>query len=1064
MKKPEQNKGGGRGGKKAGVRRPASRKQAPARKQEQGTGTLAETLERLRLSEERYRLALHDLEQRQRLLQTIIDAEPECVKILDRDGALVMMNAAGLAMIDAGSLEQVKGQKMSCLVTEEYREAFERLGRDVFSGKGGMLEFEAIGLEGRRVWLETHAVPLRNEKNEITGLLGVTRDVTQRKRVERALVEEKNRSEAIVAAMGHGISIQDREFRVLYQNEAHKNLVGSHVGRFCYEAYQKRDRVCDGCPVALTFVDGAVHTAERTGHTSRGALHVEITASPLRDASGAIIAGVEAVQDITHRKRAEASLRDSESRYRDLFENANDPIFILDADHRYMDVNEKATRVFGYSKEEFQRMSVFDLIPPEQAERSRRTFHALQEHGRYDDFEGKLRAKDGQWRDVQVSSSRIIINGVFAGSRDIVRDITERKRMEDALREEQGFTTTILDTVDALVLALDREARIVRFNRACEKCTGYTFEEVRGKHVWDLVIPPEQVPQVKDVFRRLTAGMFPNRHVNHWMARDGQRRLISWSNTALIDEHGTVQYVIPTGVDITERERAEDLVRNVLETVDEGFIIVNRDYSILSANKAYTTQVGKPLQEVLGKRCYEVSHGISRPCFEMGSSCAVRSVFLSGEPQVAVHTHHDGRGEPVYVETKAFPMKDATGRVTAVIEIVNNITERKRLEEQLRHAQKMEAVGLLAGGVAHDFNNILTAVIGYGNLLESKLETGDVRREYAEQILAAAARAASLTQSLLAFSRKQVITPRPIDINEIIARIEKLLHRVIGEDVEFRTILAAGELTILADSSQFEQVIMNLVTNARDAMDKGGTLTIETCVRELTADFKKQHGFGRPGTYACVTVRDTGRGMDDAVRERIFEPFFTTKELGRGTGLGLAIVYGIVKQNNGYIIVESEPGRGTMFSLYFPLTPAQAERRDGAAGGIPAARGSATVLLAEDDPALRVLLRTILAEYGYTVIEASDGEEAVKRFSENRDEVQLLILDVIMPRLNGREAYEEIKRLRSGVPTLFISGYSDDIVTRNVLFEEGCHYIAKPVAAQDLLAKVQQLTTSREPA
>jgi PAS domain S-box-containing protein len=425
----------------------------------------------------------------------------------------------------------------------------------------------------------------------------------------------------------------------------------------------------------------------------------------------------------------------------------------------------------------------------------------------------------------------------------------------------------------------------------------------------------------------------------------------------------------------------------------------------------------------------------------------------TGRDRAGVWRHRRKDGSILPVEITAHVM-DFAGRRAELV-LANDVTERLKLEDQLRQAQKMEAVGLLAGGVAHDFNNVLTAIIGYGNLLQMKMEPTDPLRTYAEHILSSSQRAAQLTQSLLTFSRKQVVNLLPLELNTTVLRVEKLLKRLIREDIELRTSLAIGAATVLADSIQLEQVLMNLVTNARDAMPEGGTLTISTSFMTLDASFVADHGYGQAGPYVRLTIADTGAGMDDQTRERIFEPFFTTKAMGKGTGLGLATAYGIIKQHKGFIDVESAPGAGTAFHMYLPLIAAGSE--------LPAVEdsrelrgGAETILIAEDDEAIRALTRSVLNEFGYQVIEAKDGEEAVRIFGENRDTVDLLLFDVIMPRKNGKTAYEEIKIMRSGVNVLFMSGYSADMISKEGILEKGLSFIAKPVSPSELLRKVRE--------
>ena len=371
----------------------------------------------------------------------------------------------------------------------------------------------------------------------------------------------------------------------------------------------------------------------------------------------------------------------------------------------------------------------------------------------------------------------------------------------------------------------------------------------------------------------------------------------------------------------------------------------------------------------------------------------------------------------------------------------------------------MEAVGQLAGGVAHDFNNILTAIIGFSTFLQLKLKENEPLRHNVDQIVAAAERAAELTQNLLTFSRKQIINLKPVDLNGTINHVEKFLIRIIGEDIQLKTSQCAGELVVLGDSGQIEQVLMNLAANARDAMPEGGTVIISTSVIDLDEAFIEAHGYGVPGRYAVISFEDTGVGMDKTTRERLFEPFFTTKDVGKGTGLGLSIVYGIVKQHNGFINVYSEPENGTTFRIYLPVTAAPAgESRP---TGTAAARGGTeTILLGEDDFGVRQLTKMILEQSGYTVIEAENGEDALVKYRENRDAIELLLLDIVMPKRSGKSAADEILSADPAVRVLFFSGYTADIIHHNGILDEGLNFISKPFSPQVLLKKIREVLDS----
>jgi signal transduction histidine kinase/CheY-like chemotaxis protein len=382
--------------------------------------------------------------------------------------------------------------------------------------------------------------------------------------------------------------------------------------------------------------------------------------------------------------------------------------------------------------------------------------------------------------------------------------------------------------------------------------------------------------------------------------------------------------------------------------------------------------------------------------------------------------------------------------------------EKEELEEKLRHSQKMEAIGTLAGGVAHDFNNILMAINGYGALIQFELDEGSKLWSYADQIIRAGERAANLTQRLLAFTRKQIISPRPIILDEIVRNIDKMLARLITEDVELKFHLEAADKFVMADADQMDQVLLNLVTNARDSMPHGGAIIIATRVVTLDDDFVKRHDQQNGGEYLLVTVSDNGVGINEDIKERIFDPFFTTKEVGKGTGLGLSMVYGIVKQHNGIIELDSEAGKGTTFRIYLPLIEPVIKKEQGKSP-VFLQGNMETILVAEDDTAVMGLLKGLLEKNGYNVITATNGEEAVRKFIDHRDSIRLILLDVIMPRKNGKEVYDEIIGIRPDIKAIFMSGYTNDIIDWKGALQEDINLISKPVRPNDLLLKLREV-------
>ena len=504
---------------------------------------------------------------------------------------------------------------------------------------------------------------------------------------------------------------------------------------------------------------------------------------------------------------------------------------------------------------------------------------------------------------------------------------------------------------------------------------------------------------------------------------------------------------------IGERERAEAELKSseakwhsLYDNLPGGSFTVNHNYIIEDVNDVLCAVTGFSREELVGQRCGIICPKGPHKCpvFDLG-----KERIDNNETAVKAK---DGRLVPIIKSARRIPM----GCKDVIVENFQDITDRKQLEEQLNHARKMEAVGQFAGGVAHDFNNILTAIIGYGTLLQMRFPEGDPSRAKVDQILGAAERAAELTRSLLTLSRKRVVELQPLRLNDCVSGMEGLLSRLIREDIEFRTDIAEEPLTVMGDKTQMEQILINLVTNARDSIPDGGVVTLRLTSMEMDEGFVDSRGFGERGMYAVLMVADTGSGMDEETRERIFEPFYTTKGIGKGTGLGLAIVYGIAQQHNGFVEVLSEQGKGSTFLVYLPLIEGECPEKPGS-DEAEYRHGTETILLAEDEEAVRELVRSVLEDYGYTVLAADNGMEAVEKFREYRANIDLLIFDVIMPKMNGKDAYDEIRKVAPGARALFMSGYTGDILNNKGIMDEGLSFIAKPVAPGILLKKIRTI-------
>jgi hypothetical protein len=538
-------------------------------------------------------------------------------------------------------------------------------------------------------------------------------------------------------------------------------------------------------------------------------------------------------------------------------------------------------------------------------------------------------------------------------------------------------------------------------------------------------------------------------------------------------KQGAADYVLkdrlhrlPTAVDRALRDKAqrEEATRlqeqiwgakkeweHTFDTVPDPVLVLDEQFRVKRANRATTRVLGLEFSQLIGQPCYQVVHGRTEPPPE----CPLQRMLASGkEARADIEEPRLGK----VFDATATPLHNSGSAVLGCVEVLRDISERKRVEEQLRQSQKMEAVGQLAGGMAHDFNNLLMAIIGYSDLGLARLREGDHLRKYVQEIKKAGERAASLTRQLLAFSRRQVLVPQVLDLNSVVSNLQKMLRRLIGEDIDLLTVPGPSLGRVKADPGQMEQVIINLAVNARDAMPQGGKLTIETGNVELDESYTCSHLDVTPGRYAMLVASDSGCGMDAETLSHIFEPFYTTKEEGKGTGLGLATVYGIVKQSGGHISVASDPGKGTTFRIYLPLVEEGIELvRPGPAAG-KSSRGTETVLLVEDDLTARDVVREVLQSRGYTVLEATGSNEALEIGERQVSRpIHLMLADVVMPEMSGPRLADRLACLHPKMKVLYMSGYTDAAVARHVKLTRDIPYLQKPFAAEVLARKVREL-------
>jgi PAS domain S-box-containing protein len=648
-----------------------------------------------------------------------------------------------------------------------------------------------------------------------------------------------------------------------------------------------------------------------------------------------------------------------------------------------------------------------------------------------------------------------------------LRDAEVRKvrlQLIRGLRESEERYKVLAEAARDIIFIIDRGQKIRYINDFGASQQGRTPEEVIGKSIGELLSPDVALRQKPDLAAVFDTGKdaFHELKIPDPAGREiwGEAHLTPLRNNA-----GEIYAVLGIMRDITKRKKAEEALRRSEERFKRLVeSVTNYIYTVkIEGGKASSTKHGPGCFAVTGYMSddYDDDPGLWLRMVHEADRPAVAEqanrMLIGGEVKPLEHRILHKNGSIRWVRNAPVPRRDELGKVTAYDGLITDITQRKKLEEQLSHAQKMEAIGLLAGGIAHDFNNILGAIIGFGNIIDMKTKDDDPNKVFLKEILDAGDRATNLAKSLLTFSRKQIIELKSQNLNDIVKGVEKFLWRIIGEDIEIKSTLASEELTVMVDRGQIEQVLMNLATNAKDAMPGGGSFFLTTGALRIDGDYVKRHGYGEPGKYALLTVTDTGSGMDDETRERIFEPFFTTKDIGMGTGLGLSLVYGIIKQHDGFINVYSETLQGTTFKIYLPLINIEAIPDDGISVSAYPEGGSETLLVAEDDPVLRRMTADILGKFGYKIITAEDGEDALGKFMENKEEIRLLVLDVIMPKKNGKELYDEIKKIKPSIRVIFLSGYTSDLMHKKGILRETMDLLLKPVSPKVLLKKTREV-------
>jgi two-component system, cell cycle sensor histidine kinase and response regulator CckA len=637
-------------------------------------------------------------------------------------------------------------------------------------------------------------------------------------------------------------------------------------------------------------------------------------------------------------------------------------------------------------------------------------------------------------------------------------------RMRKRLAEREELFRLISENAADMIAVVDMEGHRIFNSDAYQKILGYSAEELKNSSSLEQIHPEDRdrVKAAAAEARRTGVGKNLEYRIRH---KDGTWRVLESTSSVIDNSSGVPEKLVIVNRDITERKQASEALR--LSEISSRSVIENAPYGIYRAQASGKLLLVNPaLQKMLG---YESQGDLLRLNLAADiyvdplEQQRVNDLFTNQKDFTDVQVDWKRKdGTPIKARCTGWLVKDGVGGTAYFLVFAEDVTEKWLLERQLRMAQKMEAVGRLSGGIAHDFNNLLGVIIGYSQVLKRTLPPGTAFLEHAEEIEKAGQRAAALTRQLLAFSRQQVLAPAVLNLNSLILEMEKMLPRLIGEDIEIVMALDPDTGRVKADQGQLEQVVMNLAVNARDAMPHGGKVVISTANATLDEAWTRQHPGSKVGDFVRLSVGDTGTGIDAETLAHIFEPFFTTKERGKGTGLGLATVYGVVKQSGGYVWVESAPGKGASFEIYLPRIEEQVTVVEPGAPVVETFSGAETVLLVEDADALRKLTHMLLEQHGYRVLVAANGAEALQLMEQKPERINLLLTDVVMPGLNGRALAERLGPLQPGLKVLYMSGYTDDAIVNHGVLESGTHLLHKPFSEESLIRKVREVLDAEQ--
>lgn len=936
------------------------------------------------------------------------------------------------------------------------KEEVERRNREIVDMQELLQEYMG-GLE-KTVAERTASLTMANEQ--------LRKEIAERRRAEEALKESESRYRTLVDDSLTAIClIQDGKFVFANKRLSEMSGYGAEelVGKEFVHLLHPDDSalIREVAEKRLSGLGGNEHYHARAITKSGNVVWVE-TFGSLVEHKGrpAILANI---LDITDRKRAEEKLRSSEERLSIVFEFAPDAYYLNDQEGKFIDGNKAAEELIGYKKEELIGKSFLDLdlLPDDQVAKAAALLIDSRQGkaAGLDELVLKRKGADKVAVEIRTFPVQIENQSLILG---IARDITERRRAEELLRQSEEKYRTLLDAIEIGFYETDLKGNLVFVNDTIQKHLGYSAEELLGMNYRGYA-DEQDVNTIYKAFNTVyRTGQADKGFVCNVITKEGARKTIEFTGSLVRDAHGKPIGFRGLSKDITARRQAEEQLRRseekyrtLFEESKDVISITTPEGRLLDINPAGVQLFGASSKEELLK--LNVAQYIyADPTEREKLAKAIDEHGFVKDHEVVMKSRS---GNLLNFLLTATAVCDDNGNIVAYRGIMHDVTEKKHLEQQLFQAQKMESIGTLAGGIAHDFNNLLGGILGYASFMKTKMSNDHKFFSYVDTIERSAMRAAELTSQLLGFARGGKYDTKPVNLNDIVRETLKIIGRTFDKSIEIKTHLAGKLPVVEADATQIQQVLMNLCVNALDAMPVGGELTIGTELAILTDDYVRTHLGAKRGSYVVLSVTDTGIGMDKETMKKIFDPFFTTKEKGKGTGLGLAMVYGVIKNHGGSVRVYSEPGAGSTFKVYLP------------ANGVPEAKerfatrrprgGNELVLLVDDEEAIRSLARDTLESFGYRVLLAENGKEAIEIYRLYKDTIGLVILDMVMPTLGGRETFLKLKELNPNVRALLSTGYSQNGKAKEILDSGVMGFVQKPYQVEELLQKMRTVLDAK---